>query len=114
MAGLSCEKSDCCVVIWLLWVSNPPSEQKNTWRLSPNAERTERICATCLSWPPKPVEGKTVINGVAEARAADKTLVSAKELEVIELADWIKETPVSKVSNCCNAWRRAGPCYAHI
>src|SRR5580704_18292041 len=53
------------------------------------------------------VGGKTVFNGVSEVSALERVLLSVSEFDVIELAAWTSDTPVSKVSNCCKACRRA-------
>ena len=77
------------MAIWLLCVSKPPREQKKTWRFRLSAERTARSCATCFSWFAQSTGGgeHRVRAAVAEASAAERILLSAKELEVIELAD---------------------------
>ena len=71
--------------------------------LQPQAERTEMICATCLSWLARPLLGKTVASVGFAASASASALLSCNALVVVVLAAWIKETPVSNVSRLCSA-----------
>ncbi len=66
------------------------------------------IWATCLSWLARPVLGKTVASVGPAAKASARALLSCSALVVVVLADWINETPVSKVSRFCSAESR--PC----
>src|SRR6516162_7628018 len=65
------------------------------------------IWATCLSCPPSPVAGKTVLSAGSPFKALLSNWLKRKALEVIWLSAWIRVTPVSKVSSCCMAAVRA-------
>ena len=91
-------------------IKSAQSDRRILWRFRLSAERTRKqlrylFPAGC---PDSLREIRLRKRRAGRDQCGFETvLLSARELEVMELADWISETPVSKVSKCCNACKRA-------
>src|SRR5579864_7977653 len=107
MPWLTPESSCTCCGNWSACVSNPPTEQKKIWRFTPSALCAAITCATCCNCCPRSVPGNFVCNGLMLFSASDRTCANCTACPVTAFAACTIDKPLSKLSNCWVAAKRA-------
>src|SRR5258705_1528921 len=86
------------------WLSNPPSETKNTWRFAPTSVEVLIMRATSLSWSANPFPvGNTVLIAGPPASAVVSASPATSERDITRVYSFSNRCVRGAVTSVCNA-----------